>query len=203
MSRRKFLAAAGATAVLGPRVFGAAMEERATPLVMELREAFKDGQPGVEEALRRITSDPKRVIASLGEPNRGGITKLYHDSRITILQIVWAPLMVLRPHDHNMWVSIGVFGGREDNIFWQRKENIIKPIGAESFGVGDVGSLTDDGIHSVVNPVQKLTAAIHVYGGDFFAPGRTSWAGEDHDPMDFDQQGLLEHFENSNKRFNL
>ncbi|MEN8228231.1 MAG: hypothetical protein ABFS38_08760 [Bacteroidota bacterium] len=203
ISRRKFLAAAGAAAILGPRALGAAEEERATPLVMELREAFKDGQPGVEEALRRITSDPKGVIANLGEPTRGGITKLYNDTQITILQIVWAPLMVLRPHDHNMWVSIGVYGGREDNIFWERTGDAIKPAGADSFGVGDVGSLPDDGVHSVVNPIQQLTAAIHVYGGDFFAPGRTSWAGENHDPNEFSQQGLLQHFENSNRRFNL
>ena len=60
-----------------------------------------------------------------------------------------------------------------------------------------------EGVHSVVNPIPKLTAAIHVYGGDFFAPGRTSWAGEDHEPLEFDQAGLLEHFERSNARFDL
>ena len=37
-----------------------------------------------EEALRRLTSDPGALTAALGEPKRGGITKLYHDEEITI-----------------------------------------------------------------------------------------------------------------------
>jgi len=32
-----------------------------------------------------------------------------------------------------------------------------------------------DLIHSVVNPSAKVTGAIHVYGGDFFAIERSEW----------------------------
>jgi hypothetical protein len=39
-------------------------------------------------------------------------------------------------------------------------------------GIGDVARLGRDVIHSVVNPIGKMTRAIHVYGGDFFAPPR-------------------------------
>jgi len=206
ISRRDFLAtagaAAGAVAVFGPSVIRAT-EGRSAPIVEKLREALADGQPGIEEALRQLTADPKGIVDCLGEPTRGGITKLYNDSQVTILHIVWAPLMVLRPHDHNMWATIGVYGGREDNIHWERQGKAIQPAGASSFGVGDVGSLSEDAVHSVVNPIQKLTAAIHVYGGDFYAPGRTSWAGEDHEPKEFSQKGLLKHFEKSNSRFDL
>ena len=28
--------------------------------------------------------------------------------------------MTLFPHDHAMWAVIGIYGGREDNIFWKR-----------------------------------------------------------------------------------
>ena len=202
ISRREFMTAAGTIAVFGSSILNA-NEERAAPLVAELREAFKDGQPGVEETLMRLMSSPDNISRYIDEPTRGGITKLYNDSELTILHIVWAPLMVLRPHDHNMWATIGVYGGREDNIYWERTGNAIKPIGASSLGVGSVKSLSRDAVHSVVNPIEKLTASIHVYGGDFFAPGRTSWAGEDHIPEAFNQNGLLKHFENSNLRFGL
>jgi predicted metal-dependent enzyme (double-stranded beta helix superfamily) len=51
---------------------------------------------------------------------------------------------------------------------------------ALSLGRGDVTVFGRDVIHSVVNPVGKRTRAIHVYGGDFFAPPtpRSEWDHE-------------------------
>lgn len=202
LSRRRFMAAAGAATALGPQAFAAPSDD-VEQLVADILAAHKDGQAGVEEALRRLTADRAGLIDTLGEPGKGGIRSLYNDAEITILNIVWAPLMVLRPHDHNMWASIGVYGGREDNVYWQRNNGSIEPTGAKSLGRGEVGSLGADGIHSVINPVQKLTAAIHVYGGDFFAPGRSQWVGEDLEEEPFSQTGLVRHFMESNKRFAL
>jgi predicted metal-dependent enzyme (double-stranded beta helix superfamily) len=31
--------------------------------------------------------------------------------------VVWAPKMTIMPHNHCMWAVIGVYTGREDNIF--------------------------------------------------------------------------------------
>ena len=44
--------------------------------------------------------------------------------------------------------------------------------GADSMGAGQVATLGRDIIHSVANPIAKLTSAIHVFGGDFFNPPR-------------------------------
>jgi predicted metal-dependent enzyme (double-stranded beta helix superfamily) len=43
-----------------------------------------------------------------------------------------------------------------------------------------VATLGRDIIHSVLNPIGKMTCAIHVYGGDFFAPDepRSEWDHE-------------------------
>jgi predicted metal-dependent enzyme (double-stranded beta helix superfamily) len=202
LSRRKVLAATAAAAVAGPTAFGSTDDE-VEKLVSRIRDAYADGQPGVEEMLRELASQPARIVDALGEPAKGGIRSLYNDPDITILNIVWAPLMVLRPHDHNMWASIGVYGGREDNVYWQRTGNTVEAIGAKSLGRGDVGSLGEDGVHSVINPIQKLTAAIHVYGGDFFAPGRSQWMGEELEKAPFSQTGLVKHFMESNERFQL
>ena len=38
--------------------------------------------------------------------------------------------------------------------------------------------LGKDIIHSVTNPIQKLTGAIHIYGGDFFEAERSEWDAE-------------------------
>ena len=201
-TRRKVLATAATAAMLGPSAFGSTNDE-IERLVSAIRDAHKDGQSGVEEMLRQLASEPSKLVSALGEPTKGGIRSLYNDSEITILNIVWAPLMVLRPHDHNMWASIGVYGGREDNVYWKRNGASIEATSAKSLGRGDVGSLGKDGIHSVINPVQKLTAAIHVYGGDFFAPGRSQWVGEDLEEAPFSQTGLVKHFMESNERFQL
>jgi predicted metal-dependent enzyme (double-stranded beta helix superfamily) len=80
--------------------------------------------------------------------------------------------MCLKPHNHNMWAVVGIVSGREDNLFWRRTDATIETAGARSLGRGDVAPLGPDVIHSVTNPIGRMTRAIHVYGGDFFAPPR-------------------------------
>ena len=46
--------------------------------------------------------------------------KLYHAPDLTILNVVWGPHMTIMPHNHLMWAVIGIYTGREDNIFWRR-----------------------------------------------------------------------------------
>ena len=48
------------------------------------------------------------------------VQKLCHSSDLTILNVIWAPHMTIMPHNHQMWAVIGIYTGREDNIFWRR-----------------------------------------------------------------------------------
>ena len=61
--------------------------------------------------------------------------------------------MMIMPHNHNMWAVIGVYGGREDNIFWRRCKDeangLIEAAGAKSIGPKEVRPLGDDIIHSL------------------------------------------------------
>lgn len=75
--------------------------------------------------------------------------------------------MNLMPHDHLMWANIGIYTGREDNIFWTRSSDGIKAHGAEALFVKDTASLPEDAVHSVTNPLLRFTGGIHIYGGDF------------------------------------
>jgi predicted metal-dependent enzyme (double-stranded beta helix superfamily) len=83
------------------------------------------------------------------------------------------------PHNHLMWAVIGIYTGREDNIFWRRLPGEdggkSEAAGAKSLGQGDVEPLGRDIIHTVTNPLARLTGAVHVYGGDFFAVVRSEW----------------------------
>ena len=136
--------------------------------------AQADGQQAVREVVTAAVTDSSAVMAALGEPQQAGITTLHRSCELTILNFAWAPCMSLMPHNHQMYAVIGIYSGREDNVYWRRNESSIEAAGAKSLGVGDVATLGSNIIHSVLNPIGKMTCAIHVYGGDFFRTGRTA-----------------------------
>jgi predicted metal-dependent enzyme (double-stranded beta helix superfamily) len=122
------------------------------------------------------------VLKALGEPQRGEIQILHRSDDLTVLNVIWAPWMTLLPHNHQMWAVIGIYTGREDNFFWRRVPGSaggkVEAAGARALSVGDAEPLGRDIIHSVTNPIPRLTGAIHVYGGDFFGVPRSEWDAE-------------------------
>jgi predicted metal-dependent enzyme (double-stranded beta helix superfamily) len=126
---------------------------------------------------------------------------LYRAKDLTILNVIWAPWMTLLPHNHQMWAVIGIYTGREDNIFWRRAGDggeKIEAAGARALAVRDAEPLGKDIIHSVTNPIPRLTGAIHVYGGDFFAPGRSEWDPETLVEQACDPQKIAARFAEAN-----
>ena len=71
------------------------------------------------DVVARAVSEPTGMLNGLGEPKRAGIQKLYHTPDLTILNVIWGPHMAMVPHNHRMWAVIGIYTGREDNIFWR------------------------------------------------------------------------------------
>jgi predicted metal-dependent enzyme (double-stranded beta helix superfamily) len=142
--------------------------------------AIADGQDAIRELVAQAVSEPRALLSTFGEPTHAGITPIYRSPELTIIHFVWAPNMSLMPHNHQMYSVVGIYSGREDNVFWRRTPSSIEAAGARSLGVGDVTTLDRDAIHSVLNPLGRMTCAIHVYGGDFFAPAapRSQWDHE-------------------------
>ena len=156
----------------------------------------------VRELIARAVSEPDDVLKILGTPTKAEIQRLHVSDDLTILNVIWGPGMTLMPHNHNMWAVIGVYGGREDNIFWRRckdhPDGLIETAGAKSLGPQDVRPLGQDIIHSVTNPTSKFTGAIHVYGGDFFETERSEWDPETLEEHPYDVENVLTIFERSN-----
>ena len=169
--------------------------------IEDCRAARTDGQKAVREVVIKAVSDPAFIFAALGEPKQAGFEKLYQSGDLTIINFTWAPLMTLMPHNHNMWAVIGLYSGREDNIFWRRTANGIEAAGADSLMPGSAATLGRDIIHSVTNPIEKMTSALHVYGGDFFAPGRSQWDPETLEEHAFDFDNSRRIFRDANARF--
>lgn len=129
----------------------------------------------VKELLERAVSQPASIDAALGEPRHGGLRCLHRSPELTVLHIVWPPHVELFPHDHRLWAANGIYHGAEDNVFFRRHGTTIERTGARQLGAGDVGLLGEAAIHAVTNPRREYTAAIHVYGGDYFAVPRSQW----------------------------
>jgi predicted metal-dependent enzyme (double-stranded beta helix superfamily) len=155
----------------------------------------------VREVVARSVSDPAAVLKGLGEPKRAEIQKLFHAPGLTILNVIWGPMMTVMPHNHQMWAVIGIYSGREDNIFWRRLPDgsgKVEAAGARALCVGDAEPLGHNIVHSVTNPIPRLTGAIHVYGGDFFAAERSEWDSETLLEGRYDAERTMRRFEASN-----
>ena len=154
------------------------------------------------EIVARAVSAPAEVLRALGEPKRGEVQSLYRSNELTILNVIWAPWMTILPHNHRMWAVIGVYTGREDNIFWRRLPGAeggrLEAAGAKALSERDAAPLGRDIIHSVTNPIPRLTGAIHVYGGDFFDTARSQWDPETLREGPYDMAKTMRVFEEAN-----
>ena len=164
-------------------------------------------QKAIRELAREAVSDPDQVIQVLGEPKKAGIDLLYRSNEITVINVVWGPRMTAMPHNHHMWAVIGMYGGREDNIFWRTLPDDarwpIEAAGAQALMPGDACSLGKDIIHSVTNPLSRLTSAIHIYGGDFVTQQREQWEEETLRKRPYDQLEARRKFAEANHMMEL
>ena len=176
--------------------------------IEDCRRAVAEGQRAVREVVTEAVSDPAGILAALGEPRQAGIDLLHRSKDLTVINFIWAPCMCLIPHNHQMYAAIGIYAGREDNVFWRRTGhgdgNGIEAAGAKTLGVGDVGTLGRDVIHSVINPIEKMSCALHVYGGDFFEPDapRSEWDHETLSERPWNIETTRRIFREAESRFN-
>lgn len=162
-----------------------------------------DAQVAVREVLAKAVSKPDAVISAVGEPKKAGLNVLLSSPTLTIFCATWTPQMNLMPHDHLMWANIGIYTGREDNIFWTRTPDGIKAFGADALFVKDTAMLPEDALHSVTNPLQRFTGGIHIYGGDFFNTARSQWSPETLEEQPSDGATIREMFQRENERLGL
>ena len=172
--------------------------------IVDCKVALNDGIPtkAVRAVVAHAVSDERVAIKALGIPQQGGVQKIYVSDELTILNIVWAPGLEIMPHNHNMWAVIGIYSGREDNVFWRRLKDDgkgrIEEAGAKSLGPTDVTTLGKNIIHSVSNPTSGFTGAIHVYGGDFFKMHRSEWDIHALEEQPYDIERNMKLFEAAN-----
>jgi predicted metal-dependent enzyme (double-stranded beta helix superfamily) len=171
--------------------------------IEDCRAALKERntQAAIRELVARAVSEPAHIVRALGEPQRAGVETIYKADDLTILNLCWGPRMEFKPHDHRMWAVIGIYGGREQNIFYRRSEHGLKQHGTKELHTKDTVPLGAAIIHAVTNPLDQITGAIHVYGGDFFATPRSEWNPKTFEEHPYDVEHTMRVFEEANERF--
>ena len=159
-----------------------------------------DTHSAIRELVTAAVTTPSEIIRSLGEPKRAGVETLYRAKDLTILNLCWGPYMKFKPHDHRMWAVIGIYGGREQNTFYRRVEHGLEQHGRKELNAKDTTPLGAAVIHAVTNPLDQITAAIHVYGGDFFATPRSEWDPDSFEERPYDVEDTIRAFEKANER---
>lgn len=164
--------------------------------------ARPEGQKAIREVVQQALTDCRSIDEAFGVPLRAGITPIHRSPDLTVLHFVWAPNMTIFPHNHEMFSVVGLYSGREDNVFWRRGEEGIEAAGATSLGPGEIATLGKDIIHSVTNPLSRRSLALHVYGGDFFDPPtpRKEWDHETLQERPWDLSHARECFEEGDRR---
>src|SRR5262245_47234747 len=80
--------------------------------IADCREALGDPSPqkAVRSVMQRALAEAPSVRDALAEP-RAQVQKLHVAADLVILNVIWAPEMMVMPHNHNMWAIIGPYDG--------------------------------------------------------------------------------------------
>ena len=157
-----------------------------------------DPRHAAKEVVDRAMRAPQ-AIADAISPTEGGITMLCNRPELTVINVAWAPGMEVMPHDHRMWAIIGIYGGAEANRFFTAARTASSSNGpvACSKPVTFVCWVSDT-IHAVSNPADRITGAIHVYGGDFLNEPRSQWGPGDLVERPYDITDIERQFHQAN-----
>ena len=89
--------------------------------VWDLRASLGDrSRRALKEIVEHGISDVVSLLKVLGESTGPGVQVLHRAADLTVLNVTWAPNQITLPHDHRMTAVIGLYAGREDNLFWRR-----------------------------------------------------------------------------------
>jgi len=135
------------------------------------------GKPAsaVKELIGEALRDPASLKAALDAElakheggSKGGLANMicFRSATLTVLKAATPPKFKTPPHNHNMWAVIGTYEGQENNAFYRRSGKGLEKAGGKGLKTGDVVVLGADAIHAIANPLDRVSCAIHIYGGD-------------------------------------
>jgi predicted metal-dependent enzyme (double-stranded beta helix superfamily) len=145
--------------------------------VREVQAASVAANPitAVQEVVATTIVDGPSIDSVFGTELKGDNDTLFSSEALTVQRIAWVPGLPNVPHEHRMWAVVGVYAGEELNRIYERSPDGLTKLRTRAVPERDVFVLDADAIHSVENPGDEWTAALHVYGGDIVNIERNAW----------------------------
>ena len=148
-----------------------------------------DGDRRVLDLMRSVVSDGEGV-KKVVFPSQSGQAildiPLFRSPDLTILNATLYPDFASPPHDHRMWAVVGIYQGRENNVFYRRSGKVLNEVNRREICAGDAVLLGSDVIHAIGNPLSSSTLGLHVYAGDLVASKRSMWEPRSHQELPYD-----------------
>lgn len=139
-----------------------------------------DPARAVHDLMSEAISEPAAIEAALGavqlpDGSTAQYNFLHQSPELTILNVVMPGGLQSPPHNHLIWAVIGMYQGRENNVFYRREGGGIVESGKRNLRAPEVMTLPPDIIHGISNPLARQSCGLHVYGGSLSNPARSLW----------------------------
>lgn len=144
----------------------------------------------VRRIVRDVITDPKSITAALGQGQADSSTVaqyvfLHQSADLTIMQTITPRRFRSPPHNHLVWVVIGMYEGCERNTFYRRDGTRLREDSVRDVKAPEAIVLAHDAIHGIANPLDRPSYALHVYGGTLANPARSIW-----NPFTFEEESF-------------
>ncbi len=150
-------------------------------LISACRESAPSGQGAVHEVVTSALADHERFEAAIAQRPQPWFFAA--DDAITVFATAGRPGSASAPHNHGVWSVLGCFAGAEESWWHAVDADRVATVRQSILRAGEVHSLPDSAVHSVMNRWDVPNAIVHVYGGNFLAADRRIWdpvTGEEH-----------------------
>jgi predicted metal-dependent enzyme (double-stranded beta helix superfamily) len=142
------------------------MSELLDGFVARAREAASETNPtgAVRTLLKDTLSNPEGYAALIAAQPEDE-DHLFEDDTVSVWTCRFHRTALTPPHEHKMPVHIGVVGGVERNIMYQRRNGELFEVVEKDICAGEILSIGADGVHAVTSALEEPSLALHVYLG--------------------------------------
>jgi predicted metal-dependent enzyme (double-stranded beta helix superfamily) len=160
--------------------------------IEECLKSVSDANPveRVRRLLQTAVDDPS--ISTVLPAEAEDETLLHASEQLTVYSLRLTPGILYPPHEHKMTAVIGLYEGAETNYFYRRDGSSLTRTTVNESRAPEVLVLPPDAIHSVANPGQSYSRAIHVYLGPLTKIERSVWAADGTQERPFDNTFYFE-----------
>jgi predicted metal-dependent enzyme (double-stranded beta helix superfamily) len=151
--------------------------------------------PSPQRAMRALLETTVATLHSRADRwiEHDGDEMLLTASRdLTIYHIALSPHVHYPPHEHRIPALIALYRGTETSFSYERRRTTLVREQRHDYTAPFVATLPADVIHSVVNPGDAPSAAVHVYFGDLTTVERSIWSADLREERRFDNRFYFE-----------